>query len=452
MTATGQASRADAGATARESRAPYRKLNPGPGMSAVEVAAHQTARLHSATIEIVAKRGYEGAKVRDISRLAGVSTRAFYEHFESKQDCVLQTYELVARRATRRIISQQSGEDSWQERARLVLGAFAQELKGSPKAGRFALVEACAAGPAALEQVRRHELTFEAMLGEGLARAPGGVVVPPLVIEGMVAGVAHVARMRLVAGRAAQLPKLEQDLVDWALCYPGEPAGALVELDIRSASKKGTGGSLEVSAASGNGGGWRASGDRALILAAIAKLTASEGYGNLTVPRVRGAAGVSRRTFDSHFRGVEDCFIAALEQRAAEMLSRAALAQVASRTWSGGVYRTIASLCDDIAEDHFLASVCLSDDFQWSPRIAQCRSRLIAAVAEQLSDSVPMKERPSQLSVEATSGAVWGLFQNHIVKDWAQRPQLSATLSYMALAPTIGASAAVAAIRREQKA
>ncbi len=428
------------------------KLSPGPGMPAAEVAASQTARLRRATIEIVAKQGYGGAKVRDISRLAGVSTRAFYEHFDSKQDCVLQTYELVARRATRRIIAEQFGEGSWEERARLVLGAFARELKGSPKAGRFALVETCTAGPAALEQVRRHELTFEAMLAEGLARAPGGVVVPSLVIEGMVAGVAHVARTRLVAGRAAQLSKLEDQLVDWALCYPGEPASALAELDIRAVSEKGTTRSQEVPTVLGNGGGWPASGDRALVLAAIAKLTVSDGYGSLTVPRIRAAAGVSRRTFDAHFRDVEDCFITALELRAAELLSRAALAQVASRTWSGGIYRTIASLCDGIAEDHFLASVCLSEDFQWSPRVAQCRSRLIAAVAEQIGESVPARRRPNQLAGEATSGAVWALFHNHIAKDWAQRPQLSATLSYMALVPSIGSSAAVAAIRREQKA
>src|SRR6187399_977339 len=88
---------------------PRRKLSPGPGLAPQQVARHQLARIHRATIEIAARDGYQALKVRDIVRQAEVSTRAFYEHFGSKEDCFLRTYDLISRRTTRRIIAAQMG-------------------------------------------------------------------------------------------------------------------------------------------------------------------------------------------------------------------------------------------------------------------------------------------------------------------------------------------------------
>jgi len=68
-----------------DQRPPLRhRLPPGPGRAAPAVAAHQLARIHEATIQLVAEHGYTNLKVRAIVRLAEVSTRAFYEHFASE--------------------------------------------------------------------------------------------------------------------------------------------------------------------------------------------------------------------------------------------------------------------------------------------------------------------------------------------------------------------------------
>ena len=120
------------------------KLHPGPGMAASDVAAHQSARIHRAMIEIVADQGYEAVKVRELVHLAGVSSAAFYKHFKDKEDCFLRTHDLVVRRATRRIISSQEGEEDWRTRPRLVFEAFARELKDDPGAAYLVLVEAYA--------------------------------------------------------------------------------------------------------------------------------------------------------------------------------------------------------------------------------------------------------------------------------------------------------------------
>lgn len=98
------------------------RLHPGSGMPASDVAAHQSARIHRAMIEIVAEHGYEAVKVRELVHLAGVSSRAFYEHFGSNENCFLRTYEVVARPAMRQLIAAQAGEPDW--RARPALGLF----------------------------------------------------------------------------------------------------------------------------------------------------------------------------------------------------------------------------------------------------------------------------------------------------------------------------------------
>lgn len=426
------------------------KLSPGPGMLASEVGAHQSARIQKAMVEIVAERGYSAVKVRELVLLAGVSSRAFYENFASKEDCFLRTYELVARRATRRIVAAQAGERDWRERPLLLFDAFARELEEKPNTARFALVEAYAAGPVALEQARRAERTFEGMVGESFARAPSGIVVPPLVVEGMVAGIARVARGRLTAGKELELPGLAGEMMEWALCYPGESANSLAELDLGSVWRNTR--LQPIVAPSGPGGEemWPTTGDRALLLSSVAALAVADGYSNLTVTRIRSGAGVSRKVFDTYFDGVEDCFVAALEQRAGEAIAQAARAQTAGRSWSGGVYRAVAAFCDQIAGDPLLASVCLTDDFAVGSTGSRLRQRLIEAVAEQLGDSAPLELRAGALATEASAGAVWSLFHHHIVRERLQRRQVAATVSFMALAASIGAPAAVAAIQSEQ--
>jgi AcrR family transcriptional regulator len=427
------------------------KLHPGPGMSASDVAAHQSARIYRAMIEIVARRGYEAVRVHDLAHLAGVSSRAFYGLFENKEDCFLQTQDLVTRRATRRVIASQAGERDWRQRPRLIFKAFVRELEDDPLAARFALIEAYANGPAALEQARRNEATFETMLAESFARAPGGMPVPRLLVEGMMAGVARVARTRLLSGSGAELEKLDEEMTDWMLSYPGKSADELESLDHQLVWRDTRLQPLVVPLNSGEGGAWPQTGDRALILASAAKLTAASGYSNLTIEHIRRGAGVSRAIFKTHFDDVEDCFVAAMEQRADEACVQAARAQTAGRTLAGGLYRALSALSDQVADDPLLAAVCLIDDFKPGSKGSRIRGHLIATVTKQLTDSASLADQPTALVAEASSGAVWALFHHHVVRSMSSSsPQISASLAFMALAPLVGAPAAVAAIAGEQ--
>jgi AcrR family transcriptional regulator len=427
------------------------KLSPGPGLGPKDVAAHQLARIRSATIGIVAENGYEALKVRDIVGYAEVSTRAFYELFSSKDDCFQQTYELISRRATRRIIAAQAGERDWRKRPRLIFDEFVRVLEMHPEGARLALVEAYAADDSALERAWRAERIFEGMLAECFARAPGGVVIPPLIVEGMVAGVASISRTHLLAGKISELTIAGDELVAWVLCYPDEVALDLAELDRQSVWRDTTLEPLTPSAAVARKvRTWPASGDRGLILDAVAELAATHGYSKLTAPRVRAAASVSRRKFEAYFDDIEDCYLAALELHAGEAIAHATRAQAAARSWAGGVYRAIAALCDTLAGNPFLARVCLSDDFPPGPDGTRSRERLISAISELLSSNTSHPAPPTPLVAEASTGAIWTLFHHHLIRDRYLRRQISATLSYLATVPVVGAPAAVVAIRAEQ--
>ena len=67
-----------------------RKLRPGPGNRAEEVAQSQRERVFGAMVVSVAERGYTATKVSDLAEISGVSSRTFYDLFGDKQNCFLQ--------------------------------------------------------------------------------------------------------------------------------------------------------------------------------------------------------------------------------------------------------------------------------------------------------------------------------------------------------------------------
>jgi AcrR family transcriptional regulator len=289
------------------------------------------------------------------------------------------------------------------------------------------------------------------MFAQSFARAPGGMVVPPMVVEGMMAGVAGVARARLLSGREAELTHLNEEMEDWMLSHPGSSADELAHLDLQLVWRDTRLQPLISPSSSGEGEAWPKTGDRALLLASVAELNSTNGYSTLTATSISRDAGLPRAIFKSHFDGVEECFVAAMEQRAGETLAQAARAQTAGRNWPGGMYRAISAICDQLISDPLLTGVCLAETFEPDSNGSRSRAQLIGTVAELLNDSAPMADQPSALFGEASTSAVWALFHHHLIRALpSSSPQIAATLAFMALAPVIGAPAAVAAIAAEQ--
>lgn len=65
------------------------------GLTDDEIHEHQHWRLIGATAHVIAERGYWLTTIADITTAAGVSKKAFYQHFSSKEEAFLKTYDAV---------------------------------------------------------------------------------------------------------------------------------------------------------------------------------------------------------------------------------------------------------------------------------------------------------------------------------------------------------------------
>src|ERR1700749_3679596 len=81
----------------RNSSTAYKQLKPGPGKTPQQVQSSQRDRIHRAMIELAADRGFEHVTVRQLTRKAGVSSRAFYGQFSNREECLASSVETIGR-------------------------------------------------------------------------------------------------------------------------------------------------------------------------------------------------------------------------------------------------------------------------------------------------------------------------------------------------------------------
>jgi hypothetical protein len=86
----GTASSTD-GVTREKLYSDYERLRPGPGRSREAVAANQRERIQRAMVELAAEGGRKRITVRQLAKLAGVSSATFYSLFDGVEDCLLRT-------------------------------------------------------------------------------------------------------------------------------------------------------------------------------------------------------------------------------------------------------------------------------------------------------------------------------------------------------------------------
>lgn len=66
-------------------------------MPAQLLADDQKNRLERAMLEAVSRHGYAETTIAELVGLAGVSKSTFYQHFESKPQCFVATFERIVR-------------------------------------------------------------------------------------------------------------------------------------------------------------------------------------------------------------------------------------------------------------------------------------------------------------------------------------------------------------------
>ncbi|MDX6639157.1 MAG: hypothetical protein QOF12_168 [Solirubrobacteraceae bacterium] len=188
-------------------------------LSRAEVAASQRARLMAATAAVVAEVGFTKATITQITKVAGVSPRTFYEHFTGKEECYLAAYDTFAATLLGRVSADLPPEADWHAFLAGALTAYLRSLEDDPVTARAFLIEIESAGPRARR--RRHEAyaAFAALLRarhEAIReRDPSLGRLPERVYLAITHGVRAIVCHELDISPEPQLIMLTDDLLFW---------------------------------------------------------------------------------------------------------------------------------------------------------------------------------------------------------------------------------------------
>ncbi len=417
----------------------YRKLRPRPnGPPRDEVKRNQRSRLQGATIEAMDKRGYAATSVAELCRLAGVSKRTFYEQFHNKDECFLSTFDRVAACGIERIAVARGEESGWEAGLRSTIGALAQAVLDVPKAAHLVFIEALAAGPVTLVPRDSARRDVERMLVACFDETAGGVVLPAAVATGIVCGIERTVRGCIRGGRSADIVRVADELADWALSY-GSPALA----DLAAAAHSTTGrppSTIAQRPSPRHGSG------HMRIVRAAAEITAEDGYEALTAAKIARRAGVAEAAFWVAYRSIEECYLDALDRVCLEALLASVRAARAVEDPIVGMHGGLSTLLQHVALDPVLRSVAFVEVFAAGPDAVACSERFVDRLVDLLTDCLlPSRDTPG-VTREASSGALWGLVSDHVLRGDADLCALAPQASYLVLTPLIGAEAAVRAI------
>lgn len=197
------------------------ELGPLPGghhgLSREQILESQRERLLAAIAQEVAAKGYRATTITDVVKLASVSTRDFYEHFDGKEACFLAAFEAVRDHLEGVLVEAAAREPDWPRQTiavlRSALGFFAAE----PDLARLCVVEPVSATPATAIRFREVVLACVPALARGRAESADGEALPPSTEDSLLGGIVSLATRSILAGETGQLPKLLPDLVEFIL-------------------------------------------------------------------------------------------------------------------------------------------------------------------------------------------------------------------------------------------
>jgi AcrR family transcriptional regulator len=450
---------ASAGKRAQD-HAPESRLPRGThSLSREEVAANQRARLMSAMTELVGEHGYGATTVAQVIAHAGVSRKAFYQHFANKQACFLATYDMIVAEGVERVAGAAREAGDLQEELGFGLDALFQRAIDSSSVQRLVLMEVAAVGPAGIGRREQLISSYEGMLRERLGAAPRPGVIPNPLLRAVVGGFLRVLYTRVQGGAQKQLPALIPDLVRWSFSYYPLPdaLGEIGELRPIGSPTGVVGGRAPGSLSPWSTSSRRRAANRRTpsvsrsflvhsqrerILDAVAQLSAEKGYANVTLEDIAERAAVSLQAFYEHFADKEDAFLVAYEVGHGKGLALVESVHDAAPDWPRAVRGGIVALLEFLASEPAFAQMALVDALIATPRTAERSNRGTVRYAELLApgfDEALGGSEPPPMTSEAIAGGIFELCLAYTVQGHvAKLTELAPWMTYFALAPFVG--------------
>jgi AcrR family transcriptional regulator len=140
-------------------------------MDAEQRRAQRREQLLAAAFELFARDGYANASIEQICQTAYVGNKAFYDLFDSKEDCYLALLRQVSERIEEQVTQamQESVDVEEDEIVRRLLSAFAHTLVDDPRIAIVTFGEAAGISPR-VEAQRRENRRWAASFIEALWR------------------------------------------------------------------------------------------------------------------------------------------------------------------------------------------------------------------------------------------------------------------------------------------
>jgi AcrR family transcriptional regulator len=197
----------------------------------------QRARLLAGAVRAVDKYGYAHSTVSEITALAHVSRRTFYELFDGSEECLLAMCEEILGRGRTHVAlaeldppSRGAGGPAWRERLRGGLWAILSFLDAEPVLARVGVVQSARGGPQIIE-LRERLFAQLASVIEGRGAGNRAADCPELTAEGLVGAVLSILHTRLVRGEQAPLTSLHGELMAMIVAPYLGSAAARAELN-----------------------------------------------------------------------------------------------------------------------------------------------------------------------------------------------------------------------------
>jgi len=112
-------------------------------------------RLLDAMSHVVARKGYADTTIADLAAEARVSRRTFYEHFDTKAECLIALYEVASDQALRVLRDAIDPKRDWHTQVEQAMHAYLSTLACNPVLLRTLFIAILGLGPEGLAARRR---------------------------------------------------------------------------------------------------------------------------------------------------------------------------------------------------------------------------------------------------------------------------------------------------------
>ena len=186
------------------------------GLSREQVEESQRARLLAAIALLVADRGYHATTITEIAKTASVSSRVFYENFESKEECFLAAFDAAFEDLDAKLTEAAAQESDWPHQVIASLRAALEFFADEPVFARAFVIEPPTATPAIVSRFREAVVAGISFLSRGRGERTEATALPESTEDSILGGLVTLVG-RAMFEDSEPIEAVLPDMVEFAL-------------------------------------------------------------------------------------------------------------------------------------------------------------------------------------------------------------------------------------------